>query len=135
MDFDYKEHFSSLRVFINSFPVSALTGIDITLKGANRNFHSIQKQPSNKVVPVSRSYEISLKREPDANDDFTLPTGEFTLSVMDGSSHTVYRGCAVAKTVSRYAPSNEKEILIVSNKKWEFNSYKYFGGGECIAET
>ena len=129
MDFDYKEHFSSLRVYINSFPVSALTGIDITLKGANRNFHSIQKQPSNKVVPVSRSYEISLKREPDALDEFVLPSGEFTLSVMDGSSHTVYRGCAVAKTLQQYAPSNEKQILIVSNKKWEFNSYEYFGGG------
>ena len=134
MNFDYKEHFSSVRVFINSFPVSALTGIDITLKGENRNFHSIQKQPSNKVVPVSRSYEITLKREPDANDDFTLPSGEFTLSVMDGSGHTVYRGCAIAKREQKYAPTNTKEVLIVSNKKWEFNSYRYFGGGECIAE-
>ena len=134
MDFDYKEHFSSLRVFINSFPVSALTGIDITLKGSNRSFYSIQKQPSNKVVPISRSYEITLKREPGKEDDFILPTGEFTLSVMDSNAHTVFTGCAIAKTTEQYAPTDTKEVLIVSNKKWEFDSYKYFGGGECIAE-
>ncbi len=134
MNFDYKEHFSSLRVFINSFPVSALTGINISQKGSNRSFYSIQKQPSSKVVPVSRSYEISLKREPDATDDFTLPSGEFTLSVMDGNAHTVFTGCALAETVEKYAPSDTKELIIISNKKWEFNSYKYFGGGECIAE-
>ena len=134
MNFDYKEHFSSLRVFINSFPVSALTGIDITQNGSNRSFYSIQKQPSNKVVPVSRSYEITLKREPDEDDDFILPSGKFTLSVMDSGAHTVFTGCAIAKTKEQYAPGDIKELLIVSNKKWEFKSYKYFGGDECIAE-
>ena len=135
MDFRYKEHFSATKVFINSFPVSALTGINVVLKGTNRTFYSIKSEPSNKVVPVSRSYEITLKREPDKEDDFTLPQGEFTLSVMDAGSHTIYRGCAIDRTEESFSSPKSKTITIVSNEKREFSDYRYFGGRKCTAEV
>lgn len=133
MEFQYKEHFSSVKVYINSVPVSAVTDISVVLKGSSRSFYSISTGPSEKIIPLSRGYEITLIREPDEKDDFSLPEDGFTLSVVDSSGHTLFRGCAISRTEQTYAAGKKKIISIISNEKWEFKDFVYFGGGVCTA--
>lgn len=121
-------------MFINSVPLSAVTDIKLTTTGSNRNYYAIGTGPSDKVVPVSRGYEIELTRSPARQDDFRLPSDGFSLGIMDASSHTIYRGCAVSRIDEKQFGGKQTVIKIVSNEKWEFNDYKYFGGAECTAE-
>lgn len=134
MDFQYKEHFSSVKVFINSFPASAITGVSVKTLGVNRNAYSLGDDISADVVPVSRGYEITLTRQPAPQDEFSVPESGFTLGIMDASSHTIYRGCAVKESSFSYSGGKLTALTIISNEKWEFKNYEYFGGAKCTAQ-
>lgn len=134
MDFQYKEHFSTSKVFINSYPVSAITDISMKMTGNSRNFYSLSEELYGEVIPINRGYEIKLTRLPASKDDFIIPNDGFTLSVMDADSHTIYRSCAVSETNNSQNGGKVVSLTIISNEKWEFPDFKYFGGAKCIVE-
>ncbi len=132
MDFLYKEHFSQTKIFINSFPVPAVTKISVVTEGSQRKAYALKAEPSTDVVPVSKFYKIEITRTPVPDDSFSMPDGIFSLGIMDETGHTVYRNCSVSEIRQAKENGSFSSITIESGQRLEFKDYRYFGGDKCL---